>query len=77
MSEGLKVEKGEIDGRARDEILYNERKRERERERERERKKERKESESKSEEETGQEQETEKKCNGCDFYSPRFHLALS
>ena len=30
MSEGLKVEKGEIEGRARDEILYNERKREKE-----------------------------------------------
>ena len=26
VSEGLKVEKGEIEGRARDEILYNERK---------------------------------------------------
>ena len=30
MSEGLKVEKGEIEGRARDEILYNETKREKE-----------------------------------------------
>ena len=33
MSEGLKVEKGEIEGRAWDEILYNERQRQRERER--------------------------------------------
>ena len=32
VSEGLKVEKGEIEGRARDENLYNELKRERERE---------------------------------------------
>ena len=30
VSEGLKVEKGESEGRARDEILYNERKREKE-----------------------------------------------